>query len=59
MTSGVLEWFRSYVCGRVQRVNIDECIVQPHPLTNGISQGSAHDFTRLQILQSPLQDVYC
>ena len=38
--SVVVEWFRSYLYGRVQRVNIDESISPPHPLTTGVPQGS-------------------
>ena len=40
ITSVVLEWFRSYLYGRVQRVNIDDSFSPPHPLTTGVPQGS-------------------
>ena len=36
----VLEWFRSYLYGRVQRINIDDSFSPPHPLTTGVPQGS-------------------
>ena len=39
-TSVVLEWFRSYLYGRVQQVNIDDCFSPPLPLTTGVPQGS-------------------
>ena len=38
ITSAVLDWFRSYLCGRVQRVNIDKGLFTPHPLTTGVPQ---------------------
>ena len=38
--SVVLEWFRSYLYGRVQRINIDDSFSPPHPLTTGVPQGS-------------------
>ena len=31
ITSVVLKWFRSYLYGRVQRVNIDDCFFHPFP----------------------------
>ena len=40
ITSVVLEWFRSYVYGRVQRINIDGRFSPPHHLTTGVPQGS-------------------
>ena len=40
ITAVVLEWFRSYLYGRVPRVNIDESFSPPHPLTTGVPQGS-------------------
>ena len=40
ITSVVLEWFRSYLYGRVQRINIDDSFSPPHPLTTGVPQGS-------------------
>ena len=40
ITSVVLEWFRSYLYGRVRRVNIDESFSPPHPLTTGVHEGS-------------------
>ena len=40
ITSVVLEWFRCYLYGGVQRVNIDESFFPPHPLTTGVPQGS-------------------
>ena len=39
ITSVVLEWFRSYLYGRVQQVNIEESFSQPHPLTTGVTLG--------------------
>ena len=38
ITAVVLEWFRSYLYGRVQRVNIDASFSPPHPLTTGAHQ---------------------
>ena len=40
ITSVVLEWFRSYLYGRVQRINIDDNFSPPHPLTTSVPQGS-------------------
>ena len=40
ITSVVLEWFRSYLYGRVQRINIYDSFSPPHPLTTGVPQGS-------------------
>ena len=40
ITSVVLEWFRSYLYSRVQRINIDDNFSPPHPLTTGVPQGS-------------------
>ena len=40
ITSVVLEWFRSYLYGRVQWVNIDESFSPPHALTTGVPHGS-------------------
>ena len=40
ITSVVLEWFRSYLYGKVQRINSDDSFSPPHPLTTGVSQGS-------------------
>ena len=40
ITSVVLEWYRSYLYGRVQRINIDDSFSPPHPLTTGVPQGS-------------------
>ena len=40
ITSVVLEWFRSYLYGRVQRVNIDENLSPLYLLTTGVPQGS-------------------
>ena len=31
---------RSYLYGRVQRINIDDSFSPPHPLTAGVPQGS-------------------
>ena len=35
-----MEWLRSYLYGRVQRINIDDSFSPPHPLTTGVPQGS-------------------
>ena len=40
ITSVVLEWFRSYLYGRIQRINIDDSFSPPHPLTTGVPHGS-------------------
>ena len=40
ITSVVWEWFRSYLYGRVQLVNIDDSFSAPHPLTTGFPQWS-------------------
>ena len=40
ITSVVVEWFRSYLYGRVQWVNIDDIFSTSHPLTTGVPQGS-------------------
>ena len=40
ITSVVLEWFRSYLYGRVQKLNIDESFSPVHLLTTGVPQGS-------------------
>ena len=40
ITSIVLKWFRSYLYGRVQRINIDDSVSPPHPLTTGVPEGS-------------------
>ena len=39
ITSVVFEWFRSYLYGRVQLINIDDSFSPPHPLTTGVPQG--------------------
>ena len=40
ITPVVLEWFRSYLYGRVQRMNIDDSFLPPHLLTTGVPQES-------------------
>ena len=40
ITSVVFEWFRSYLYGRVQRINIDDSFSPPHPLTISVPRGS-------------------
>lgn len=35
-----LDWFRSYLTGRSQRVRVAECVSQPLPITLGVPQGA-------------------
>ena len=57
MTSVVLEWFRSYLYGRVQRVNIDKSFCPLHPLTTGVPQGSVFGPLLFSLYVQPLGSI--
>ena len=55
--SVVLEWFRSYLYGRVQRINIDDSFSPPHPLTTGVPQGSVLGSLLISLYVQPLGGI--
>ena len=40
ISKGTVEWFKSYLSGRIQVVRIGSTLSEPLPVTHGVSQGS-------------------
>ena len=57
ITSVVLEWFRSYLYGRVQQINIEDSFLPPHPLTSGVPQGSVLGHLLFSLYVEPLGGI--
>jgi hypothetical protein len=57
ITDSVLEWFRSYLSGRVQSVTIDGTQSEPSALADGVPQGSVLGPTCFSLYTAPLEDI--
>ena len=56
-TGTVLNWFRLYLYGRLQRVIIKHTESKSQPLTSGVPQGSVLGPLLFALYFGPLQDV--
>ncbi len=57
ITGTVLQWFRSYLTGRVQSVNIIGTQSDPSPLLDGVPQGSVLGPVGFSLFAAPLEDI--